>query len=400
MEEIIARIEGARAQHQGQLEELRAGQAQFERLLAQIDELKEQREESSALASDEQLREALRNGREVARQLQQENEALRQLADRIAQAEQELLSAIDNRILEVEQQLRQVEPERRSQLLSDLIILSQLRESYDRPLPEVWTVNLEEILIGVEEETSPDEIIATVEELDDNERMLLAHLAELDEHIRTLERQAALQQTTRGFQLESSLFEEQVSSGRRVERTPSGSDATAATGGEGSSAQDEGHDDNPAAPQTATGGEDRESGGTNTEPASGLCSDSSCATEGYSDGVGGEDGVPMPGEDDSDTIGGDPSSTNNDQDWNDGLTPEQNVPSSPTLTGVGATDRDPVLFWLGEVDVDGDSGVGLQGRLGQLRRQRQESQQTLIELRERREQLMERALQLEQEEGM
>lgn len=404
--ELEAQIAQARAAYDMQRQGLEAERARFDAYLLEVDALKEQQADAGAMASNEAVRDALREAREMALELHARGETLRSLSDQIRRLESDLFAALDERQLRLEAALVDAAPGERAPLIEQLAALSETRARYLEPLAPLPQVELDEILLGLEEETTPEELQATADELADHERRLEEHLAELERHIRQFE----LRERDRAFRSEASLFEEGQNTGRREER------ASTDTSGEGGSRIDGSNDSATGGTQGETneppqsGGSDQEvptgDNGNEGEPATPGDGDplDGAAEPGSLDGDSGFNGEGGRGDDESPTTGGGGVTNPDEFNTGGGSVPDPGFeppPTPPSLIGVTTSVQDPTqLIWIGgDEGRPSDAERGTRSRLERLRQEREQTEDTLDEVREERQRLLDRVQRLELEEG-
>jgi hypothetical protein len=411
---LVQQVEVLRATHADLTARLAAQRAAFDGIVGEVERLRAERAAAGQLADDTALREGLRRAHESADALRLRSAELRELRAEIGTLEDALVSRIDGRIVALEGQVREARGAELGALVGELNELNELLADYQEPLPEAPVVELDAILLGLGEDVDLDEVLATVDELSDNERRMLDFIAELDEEIGEFERRRTLAERARRAERDSSLFEEGVNSGRGERSRPrTGGGATAAdedveAGGSPTAGQDDqanNDSDGGAEAPVSSGGDGGSRGGVD-EPggAAGPEFGGDGATSGGGGAAESPDGGFSGGEDDG-GIDVDPAAPGDDSSQSGGgvldggggvAEPTTSLP--PALSGIqGASTTDPTLLWIGaapEGGADGRSGAG--SRLDDLRAQRDEANQTLEQLRRHRQQLLERVEELQQ----
>jgi len=223
--DLIVAVDAARSSHRELLDAFEQRRADFDALLNEIDELKDERDDASTMAGDAALRDARWSARQMADRLEDDQARLADLVDGVTQLENDLITQIDEQRRALEAGLADADAAQRSQTLQHLRELTELRRQYETPLPQVPTVELGAILFGLEDDVTPEELLATADELFDNAQELEEYIAELESRISELEHRDELDERARRANAQSSLFEEGVNSGQRVTR-PSTASAT------------------------------------------------------------------------------------------------------------------------------------------------------------------------------
>ena len=382
--------------------------AGFEALLDEIDDLKDEREDANAMAADSDLQAALRRARRSAELLNEQRRALTRFTAQVGDLEIALLASVNERMRELEASLAALDVDQRRSAVVELNRMTEIRNAYQHPLPAVPEVRLDEILAGLEEDVTPEDLLATADELDDNARRLERHLEELDARIEELTRQGVLQERARSAYSEASLFEEGVNTGARPERpadsrSDGGDDGDATSAGvETGSTADRTHGDAavpaepPADAQSGVSG----SGTGRDDDGMGAAapdSDYDSASEGYEDeapggeNTGGGGALADPSFDD-----GDHSRGTDDPDGFTG-TPDLETPisSSPALDVSVVPSVDPRILDAEVDELSGRSGRSNSSGLVGLERERDELRRQLQEIRRQRELLLRRAEALE-----
>lgn len=411
---LVEQVEVLRATHSDLAARLAAQRTAFDGLVAEVERLRAERAAAGQLADDTALREGLRRAHEGADALRLRSAELRELRDEIGTLEAALVGRIDARIAELETRARDARGAELGAIVAELNELNELHAEYQEPLPEAPVVELDAILLGLGEDVDLDEVLATVDELSDNERRVLHFIAELDEEIGEFERRRTLAERARRAERDSSLFEEGVNSGRGDRSRPrtgsgaSGSDEDVEAGGSPTAGRDEpanSDTDGGAESPVSSGGDDGGSRGGVDEPGAGAGPElgGDGATAGGGGAAESPDGGFSGGEDDG-GIDVDPAVPGNDGSQSGGgvldgggaQEPTTSLP--PSLSGIqGASTTDPTLLWIGGApDGAGDGRSGAGSRLDDLRAQRDEANQTLEQLRRHRQQLLERVEELQQ----
>lgn len=410
LQSLMDEIETGRLEHETLMADFEDYRQQFDTLLFEIDTLKEQRDDASTMTSDADLREALRQAQAVAQVLSVRRDQLSTLSNSIVELESELLSEIDQHIETAEETLRDSEGEARTEAVSSLFYWSELRNEYLRPIPEVPSVALDEILAGLEDElgATPEELLATADELEDNELRLAEHLGVIEERLADLERQLTLQNRAAELRREASLFEEGVSSGRPA--NPRNTDSNTSTSAD---QEEENSGEETSASRNPT--EDSMGGGVDGDgqTAGAISSDEvhEDASEPEAENTDTPDYSDPPPEDSRDGEADDDTSYWGDDGLNSAMEPGPGAPAmdastgdptlslTPSLTSIGGVDQDPVIFWLGEDEVEANvSDNSVRSRIESLEGERERVQETLDDLREHREDLIQRAEELEEAE--
>ena len=385
---LIEQLEQERAVYVQQVADFEVQRGDFETFLAELDRLKALREASSSVADDRAVREALRRAREMAIELQRRSRVLRDLSSRLTDLESRLFGQLESRLAELEASLAQTSPGQRRAVLDELTALAELRGRYLQPLAPVPDIELEAILIGLEEETAPEELENTADELTDHERRLVEHLQELERHIDQLE----LREQDRRLRADVSLFEEGTSTARRAARSEGGGLTETSE-----SERDSGSGEVPASIDSPEASDDVNADG-GMAPQDGR----ETADDFLGDVGAGSDPTAAPGGDD--LLGSEEPNRAIDDGDQEGFGEPQNdfepESSVPSLIGVARQSEDPTLLWLEESRSEEPVGRSTRGRLERLERERQDTERALDEVRRQRQQLLQRAEELEALEGL
>ena len=406
---VLSEIDAARAEHGLLLDSFDTERTQFDALLIHIDSLKEHGDDTS-VAAEERLQGALREAHEVAQSLQTRRDHLATLSQRIRALEESLVVEIDGQRRGLESRLGTLDAGERSAVLAELRGLTELRERYQQPLPAVPDVALDDILFGLDDFASPDELYAAADELEDNARRLETYLEEVEAHIREVERRNTLVERARSAQQDRALFDEGVNDGRRPSQASSsgasaangqdseatGSDTQGSSSRTSDSVENNATVDGSANDDVGTGGGEALAGGTDAEVTSGAAApgESDGDDLGSASGGGFQDEAPEPAD-----PGTAPPSV--DGDGTNDFSPEPDLAPSPSLsprlTGVGTPTLDPGLTRVAPEGSDSIGGSGSDYDLENLEDDRERTRRQLEEIRRQHRMLLERAEELELE---
>ena len=414
LDQLVDAIEAARAEHGLLLDAFQGDRAEFDELLDEIDQLKDERDAANTMRADDDLRAALRRAQGRAEVLNDQRQALTELTSRVGDLEAALMASVNDRLQQLEASLATLDAEQRRDAVVELNRLTELRNAYQQPLPAVPDVPWDQILAGLDEDATPEELLATADELADQASSLQRHLEELEARIQELTRQTALEERARSAYSEATLFEEGVNTGARPERS-SGSSSDG-DGSSGSSGQSTG------TTAGATANRSQDDSSTGAEPPSDASSEASGGGGEYDDGMApsavpgeGYDGDPGTWNDEQegggtgsgDTTGlaeqpdADASDHSRSGDEGDGFNGspdlEPAMGSTPDVRGIGVMNPDGVLHRPDVEDLSGGTNRSSASGLESLEEERDAVQQQLQELRRQRELLLHRAETLESE---
>ncbi|MCA9561947.1 MAG: hypothetical protein KC561_00595 [Myxococcales bacterium] len=394
---LLSDLDSARQRHTQEVVAFEERRERFEALLVSIDVLKEERE-GATVGTDSDLRELLRTARTQAENLSEQRDQIEALASRISILEQTALVQLEERQLTLEGEIRSGAGDR-AQLLVEAERLSALSASLVQPLEPMPEVPIDEILVGLSEDVTPEELLATADELEDNARRLEAYLDELDTRIEEASRRRELRVRAGELSAERNLFAESTSGGR-VQRSASGAETstdssqdsgtvnTATAGGQGGAETRGTQSENTSAPAAAEdqsevdndsfdgamGAEGNNAGGMSSGGSPDFVDDSSGGSD-----VGNNTGSQSP--DPADEFVGD-------------------VPLVPAIENPPSiTAGDPVMMWLESPNND-DSARGTGGEgLNELIQERQRTVRTLEQVRGQQERLLRWVDEIEAAEG-
>jgi chaperonin cofactor prefoldin len=413
LDQITYRIDDLRTQHALMMESFGHDHSAFSGLNALIDRLKEERDNATVFQSGAELQQAQRVAREAAIALHAQQELLRGLTGQIEALAADLSNTVSSRIAEIERSLSGADADTRMSLISELNRLNPLRDAYQVELPEVPQVDFGAILVGLDDDVTPEELRATAEELEDNERALQDSLGVIEARIQQIQQQVDLQERHDVVLSEAGLFEEQQNSGQGTRPVAARASITGGRGGEDAEARSAGGTEeagtgpteNEGTPslgvqgETESGGVASDGGGSDPDQDgqngfTGTGTDSSDEDFGAQESddaseppeipeepstSGGSDGVPEPP---------------------DAFTaPEPTIGTSPPPSAGIERGTDPVLLLETGSDDAGDSGRNLNSRLGELQQEQESIERQLNELRRHRRDILERADELDAEEG-
>ena len=410
LDELIDAVEAARAEHGLLLDAFEVDRAAFETLLDEIDALKDERDSANTLRADDDLREALRLAQRRAQLLNDQRRALTELTDRVGDLEAALMASVDDRLQELETSLSVLEPAQRRNAVVELNRLTELRNAYQHPLPPVPDVPWDEILAGLDEDVTPEELLATADELADEASNLERHLEDLEARIEALTRQTTLEDRARSAYSEATLFEEGVNTGERPQRSAgSSSDGGGDTSGqstetEASATANRSQDDSTMGSAEPPDSAAEVSGGGSGEYDDDTMAPTAAPGEGYETGGSGP-WDEQDGSGDNGSAGladpdvGDHSRSPGAEGDGFDETPnlEPAIGTGPDVRGIGVATPDPLIHGSDIEGLTGRTGRSSDSGLDGLQDARDEVQRQLQELRRQRQLLLHRVEVLESE---
>lgn len=399
--ELIVAVDAARSSHRELLAAFEQRRTQFDALLNEIDELKDEREDASTMTGDTALRDARWSARQMADRLEDEQGRLAELVDDVTQLEAQLIRQIDQQRRDLEGGLSAADAEGRAQALQELRDLTELRRQYETPLPQVPTVELGAILFGLEDDVTPEELLATADELFDNAQELEDYITELESRIGELEHRDELDERARRANAQSSLFEEGVNSGQRATPRPSSVSGSGEASETETTATNEGSEDQ----QSRSSQDAAEPGGESNNTVT-LSDDDAQATSPGTDEPTGTGGSFAEGEEpDSDGDGlanevAPPTAPNDPSDATRTGTVDTPTPAviDSTVSGTVRPTVDSTILWTGTGTAEPEASVRGGRNLNELRSDRDSSRTRLQELQRQRLLILERVEELERDD--
>lgn len=203
-EELEYAVVNAELGYQNLLDQLDAERVFFEQQADEIDDLKENFDNSTVatLMLQTALRELNAMANELMRMQEQTNEAREDLLD----LRDQLRSSITAEIRSNEAALLHASPAEQMAIIQTLNELSAQLTDTQEPLASLPSVPFDEILAEMEED--PDELYATADELLDNAARIERQLAIVDQHIEEQNTRRRLSQRSHAYAQEEAFFEE------------------------------------------------------------------------------------------------------------------------------------------------------------------------------------------------
>jgi hypothetical protein len=293
-------------------------EVEYRTLLEQVDLIKS---EPNTLQNRMELEELLREGRQLANQMQALQGRIRKLEERLGEQRRQLSAVVEARMAKLESRLSEAPAAERAEIVEELNELRVERQRYTSPLPSgPADEQLEETLAMLDhlDGASAADLLAAADEIEDTEDQVRTRLEAIGGRLSELHRARMLARRARTFSTEDSFFDEGDRSRFIAQYQSGGNDQMAA--GDGANNTNDGF----------TGEDERggvgNNGGVGAEaPAQDSPDPNFDAAPGADDGMSGDEGDDLSDQpepvaeapeatDDSDTSGGSEDPFGSDDD--------------------------------------------------------------------------------------